>query len=262
MNNSIADKLEQIARNEQLIYNAGVEKGKAEVGEGIYEEGFEAGKKSEYDAFWDSYQEYGNRTTTYEYAFARNGWTDVTFKPKYDLIVKSTANQMFYTSYITNLKKTLSDCGVVLDTSEATNFNGMFQQARTTHVPTLDMRKATSTSHAFSYSYIEEIEKIIVAETVPWQSAFMNCSRLKHLFVEGVIGQNGFNVQWSTMLSRESIESIINALSTTTSGLTVTLSKKAVDAAIKLAEPDDDSTSSGWWAWLIGTRPNWTISLA
>ena len=31
MNNSIADKLEWIARNEQLIYNAGVEKGKAEI---------------------------------------------------------------------------------------------------------------------------------------------------------------------------------------------------------------------------------------
>ena len=31
MNNSIADKLEQIARNEQLIYNAGVIKGKAEI---------------------------------------------------------------------------------------------------------------------------------------------------------------------------------------------------------------------------------------
>ena len=31
MNNSIADKLEQIARNEQLIYNAGVIKSKSEI---------------------------------------------------------------------------------------------------------------------------------------------------------------------------------------------------------------------------------------
>ncbi len=261
MNNSIADKLEQIARNEQLIYNAGVEKGKAEVGEGIYEEGFEAGKKSEYDAFWDSYQDYGNRTN-YGLAFVRSGWNDVTFKPKYDLIAKGGAAQMFHWTSITNLKKILADCGVVLDTSEATSFMQMFQESDIAHIPTLDMRQATNASHAFSYSRIEEIEKIIVAETVPWQGAFMNCSYLKHLLVEGVIGQNGFNVQWSTQLSRESIESIINALSTTTSGLTVTLSQKAVDAAIKLAEPDDDSTSSGWWAWLIGTRPNWTISLA
>ena len=209
---SIAAKLAQIAENEQKVFDAGYAKGREEAGESIYNEGYADGKKAEYDAFWDSYQDYGNRTTTYEYAFARNGWTDVTFKPKYDLIVKNAANQMFYTTYITNLKKILSDCGVVLDTSEVTNFNGMFQQARTTHVPTLDMRKATANSHSFSYSNIEEFEKIIVSETVPWQSAFMNCSRLKHLFVEGVIGQNGFNVQWSNNLSHDSLMSIINAL--------------------------------------------------
>ncbi len=49
MNNSIADKLERIARNEQLIYNAGVEKGKREAGDERYEQGFAAGRAEGYD---------------------------------------------------------------------------------------------------------------------------------------------------------------------------------------------------------------------
>ena len=68
MNNSIADKLERIARNEQLIYNAGVEKGKAEAEKDGYNQGYadgiEQGKQAEYDAFWDQYQKNG-----YDYNF-------------------------------------------------------------------------------------------------------------------------------------------------------------------------------------------------
>ena len=42
---------------------------------------FEAGAKSEYDKFWDAYQENGYRND-YSYAFSRRGWIDVSFKPK------------------------------------------------------------------------------------------------------------------------------------------------------------------------------------
>jgi hypothetical protein len=66
-----------------------------------------------------------------------------------------------------------------------------------------------------------------------------------------VIGQKNFNVHWSPKLSKASIESIINALSSTTSGLTVTISKTAKEAVFTTEE----------WATLIATKPNWTISL-
>jgi hypothetical protein len=66
-----------------------------------------------------------------------------------------------------------------------------------------------------------------------------------------VIGQKNFNVHWSPKLSKASIESIINALSSTTSGLTVTISKTAKEAAFTSAE----------WSALIATKSNWTISL-
>ena len=61
---SIADKLTQIAENEQAV--------------------FDAGKKSEYDTFWDSYQENGNKVA-YRLAFFGSGWNDTTFHPKYPI---------------------------------------------------------------------------------------------------------------------------------------------------------------------------------
>ena len=61
---SIAEKLAKIAENEQAV--------------------FEAGVKSEYDRFWDVYQENGNMTY-YAYAFAGVGWTQSVFKPKYNI---------------------------------------------------------------------------------------------------------------------------------------------------------------------------------
>ena len=47
---------------------------------------FDAGKKAEYDAFWDTFQNNGNRTT-YSYAFYGSavGWNDTTFNPKYPI---------------------------------------------------------------------------------------------------------------------------------------------------------------------------------
>ena len=58
-------------------------------------------------------------------------------------------------------------------------------------------------------------------------------------------------IHWSENLTKASITSIINGLSTETSGLTVTLSKTAVDNAFEDAE----------WSELEATKPNWTISL-
>ena len=48
-----AEKLTQIAQNQQAVYDAGVAKGQ---GKGDYGEGYLAGKQAEYDRFWDTYQ--------------------------------------------------------------------------------------------------------------------------------------------------------------------------------------------------------------
>ena len=81
---SIAEKLTAIAENEQRVYDAGYMHGNNDG----YLLGEEAGKKSEYDAFWDAFQLDGERTN-YSYAFSGSGWHSETFKPKYKILLPS-----------------------------------------------------------------------------------------------------------------------------------------------------------------------------
>ena len=69
------------------------------------------------------------------------------------------------------------------------------------------------------------------------------------------------NMQWSP-LSKDSIISIINALSTATSDLPITLSITAVNNAFETSPGAADGSTSEEWTALIATKPNWTISLA
>ena len=74
---SIAKKLQIIAENEQKVY--------------------EAGAKSEYDKFWDSFQINGTRRN-YPWTFAGSGWADDTYNPKYEIIINSIAANVFHSN--------------------------------------------------------------------------------------------------------------------------------------------------------------------
>ena len=71
--------------------------------EGGYNEGYEAGKRAEYDAFWDALQNYGNRER-YDYAFYQ--WGSETLHPKYKVASKNTntLNQTFTKSKIKKIE--------------------------------------------------------------------------------------------------------------------------------------------------------------
>ncbi len=215
---------------------------------------FEAGKKAEYDSFWDIYQQNGNRQSYYT-AFAGEGWTNDTFKPKYDIRPIGTAMMLFVSSKIDgDLVEILDKQGVVLDTSMSTNLSNAFSVSLFTRIGVVDTRGVAALSQTWHASYyLETIDKVILnnAGTTSFNMTFSACNQLKNLLIEGVIGQNGFDVSASRGLSHDSIVSIINALSTTTSGLAVTLSKTAVNNAFSDTE----------WATLIATKSNWTINL-
>ena len=263
---TIEEKITLIAENEQRVYNAGVEKGKAEVGEGIYEEGFEAGKKSEYDAFWDAYQNYGNRAS-HAMAFAGAGWKKENFKPKYD-IKPTNAQYMFRNSQINaDLVEILENQGVVLDFSNVTNADRIFNDTQFTHIGIVDLSNGVAVNSTFACgsanNNLETIDKIILKDdgSNTFSAAFTNLNALKNITFEGVIGKSGFNLQWSKSLSRDSIVNIVSCLSTETSGLSITLSKNAVNKAFATNTGETNGSTSAEWLALIGTRSNWTISL-
>ena len=257
---SCADKLsptveviEQITPEE--AYNSGYAEG--------YDDGYDEGVAKGNDVFWDTYQSNGARTN-YKYAFNFNGWKEANFKPKYNIIPTGEVTQMFYTSDINaDLVEICEKQGIVIDFSKITQLEYVFQNSSFTRVGVIDASKATKFVSVFNGAKkLVTIDKLMISnKCTTITTPFSNCIALENITIEGEIAKNGFNLSASTKLSRESIESIINALSTTTSELTVTFSTTAVNAAIEVAEPGCNTTNSGWWAWLIGTKPNWTISL-
>lgn len=224
---------------------------------------YEAGEKSAYDAFWDIYQENGKRIG-YQHAFSGAGWTNETCKPKYD-IIPVDVYMMISFSRITDLDALCDRCGVKFDLSQCYNLHYLvFSQHKIERLRVIDTRAATHLHCVINNAQgLHTIEKFIYKEDGSQTSdgEFYYLPALVNITVEGTIGHGKFNLWNSHGLSKASIVSIINALSATTSGLTVTLSKNAINKAFETSDGANNGTSSEEWLQLISTKPNWTINL-
>lgn len=186
--------------------------------EEAYNEGFEAGKKSEYDTFWDNYQDNGT-LNDFTYRFAGGGWDRNTFFPKYDMYA-TTINTGFHRFNYTDpnwetfdLVEHLDKLGVVFDTSNCTNFTSAFMWACIGRLGVIDLRKNTaSLNGTFGYGKIKTIDKIIVHEGIKFEtSTFQNQSTLENVTFEGTIGTSLY-MQHCSNLTQASVDSIITAL--------------------------------------------------
>jgi hypothetical protein len=113
----------------------------------------------------------------------------------------------------------------------------------------------------YSDKKLKKIAVIRIAESTKVDNMLYYCPELEYVRIEGVIGQSGIDLKYSTKLTRESIESIVNALSDTAEGKTITLSKAAVNKAFETSEGANDGASSQEWDGLEGLYMNWTITL-
>ncbi len=210
---------------------------------------FEAGKKSEHDAFWDAYQQNGERKV-YDYAFYNPGWTDANFYPKYD-IKPTNATSMFQQTGIKDLAGRLKECGVTLDFSEARIYMAFYNQAELTHIPVVDTRAARNTDLYYLFggsTKIESIEKIILRDdgSQTFNGTFSGNVLLKEVRFEGVIGQK-ISFSNSIKLTHDSLMSIINALKDYAgSGTTYTCTLGSTNLA-KLTDAEKQiATGKGW----------------
>lgn len=228
---SIAEKLEQIAENEQTVY--------------------EAGSEAERKAFWKNYLNNGTLPNC-QYMFSGRGWTDDTFRPPYN-ITPAGAKQMFCATSISDLKGCLDECGVVLDFSQCNNLQEVFSYASVTHIGAVSTVSAADLSNAFyNATQLHSIDSIVLKSdgTQTFSNTFTYCRALENVTFSGVIGNN-ISIAYSTKLSNASFESTVNALSDTVTGKTATFAPTAKNNAFTDEE----------WAALIGTKPNWTFSL-
>lgn len=193
---SIAEKLTTIAENEQKVY--------------------EAGKKAEYNEFWDAFQSNGKRTNYYR-AFANHnsastalGWNSVTFRPKYDLRPSSAAQGFMYLQ-VDDLDAHLKECGIVFDSSKCSNLQQAFQSATIIVFPTLHLKDDVNARNIFNLcSKLTTIRKIIfeINTDVSLGSAFNDCSKLAN--IEEVEGAIVINISFSSSpLTVKSMKNII-----------------------------------------------------
>ncbi len=170
---AIADKIREKINSSELIKPVDFALKLDEV--------YEAGKKSEYDTFWDAFQDNGKRTN-YEYGFSGSGWNDTTLKPKYPLIL--------------------------------TTGRYMFRYADVTHLPTIDLRNLDDAEYVFAYAdALHTIEKIILKSdgSTAFSNTFHYANSLENVTFEGVIGTSVSFVR-SSKLSTASIDNIIEHL--------------------------------------------------
>lgn len=201
----------------------------------------ERGRKAEYNDFWAAYQENGNRTS-YTYAFAKEGWNNGTFKPKYPIIAVGDASYMFDGCGLVDFDFVANE--IEMDLSSATSLTYIFRECKgIKRLGVIDCNGCKNLNRLFYSCKVVTIDKFIVNENITYSNTFDYASALENITIEGVIGQNGFNVSFCP-LTHDSLMSIINALKNGVSGLTCTLGTtnlaKLSDAEKKVA------TDKGW----------------
>lgn len=213
---------------------------------------FSNGQKTEYDHFWDNAQHYGN-LTDYQFAFGGLTWNDETFKPKYSLRPENARN-MFVNTRISDLAKRLEESGVVLDTSNCSACDRMFYLSLITNAPTLVLTKVSNLNNICHSAYKLETIHLVISDSgeQTFTDSFYKANTLTNFTFEGVIGQS-IDFSYSP-LSRASIKNVINHLSETSVGKSVTFNLAAVISAF-------GTTSSIGWSNLEASKPNWNIIL-
>ena len=171
------------------------------------------------DAFWDSFQNYGNRTF-YEYAFSRTNFEQL--HPKYKVVPTSSRTismfqDMTGVKVIEKAYFDLSNCTVSQNSGTGGNyhtFSGASGASDTLEV--IEDIGLQAGYYYFTFAYrplLHTIEVLRVVEETMFNGAFAGCSNLQNITIEGTIGQNGFNVSHCKKLTKESILSILQALS-------------------------------------------------
>lgn len=180
---------------------------------------YDSGVQTEYDRFWDSFQQNGTRRN-YPNGFSGSCWNDDTYNPKYEIIVTNLCVDMFKNnSVITSTKVPI----------------------------TIDTTSANSTGVFTGCSRLREIPSIKVTAKVPtFASWFHGCNALTTInFTKDSVIAKSIDFQWCPLTS-ESVQSIIDHLMDLTGKAAQTLTLHATVGA-KLAEDQKAAITAKNW---------------
>lgn len=192
-----------------------------------FDDVYEAGKKAEWNAFWDAYQDYGKReyyafafsnTTAYSPTWKIANWTEETFKPKYPIVPKSCGDVVFFGLEIENFKEHCEKNGIIIDLSQVDSFGNFYRGLKTTYVPDIRADNVTGSisscfymcdlliespdilngelissyySLYYSCKAMTKIPRLWATSVTSYQSTFFECIKLVEIEqIEGEISVN------------------------------------------------------------------------
>ena len=241
------------AQGHEAGYNSGFTEGE--------HSGIALGKQEEYDAFWDYYQDNGNRVK-YGYGFAGFGWNRYTFKPKYKMVPTECAHMFQETGRKSgaSIEKITPD---IVDFSQVTSATSVFTNADIDYIEVdFSACKSMSTTFSAPAGTCMPTIKVKMAPTSVSDPFYRNVFLENLTFLEGSeIKCNGYSFQYCINLTKQSFINIVNVLSANTSGLTITLPLNRIKKVFETSSGANDGNTNEEWLNLIATKPNWTINL-
>ena len=220
-----------------------------------YNEGVETGKQTQYDEFWDIFQNNGNRTY-YAYGICGDGWNETNLKPKY-LIKPTSASEANCLFYYLNHLGTVNSCfdfSLIQDKVDFSQVTGAQNAFANGYVKNIyaDFSNCTELNGTFSHgnggASIDTVIK--VSENCVFKNTFAYGSATTVSFTEGsVIGQNGLSLTRQTNMSHDQLLSIVNALkdySTDTSGTTWKVTLGSTNLAKLTTDEIAIAETKGW----------------
>lgn len=245
---SIAEKLTTITENEKKV--------------------FDAGKKEERKEIWDMIQQNGQRS---DYSYGFSNWYGDNFKPKYDIRPTERAAYMFSNfksrdGGSINLVKLLEEAGIAMDLggiTSTTGYNYMIRYSDISHLGTIDISHISTLSNMlYAAEKLKQVYLKVNEGTLNFANNIFEGSPNVEDFqiVSGVLGRN-VPLGKGHKLSKTSIISVINALSDSGTGYTVTFSKTAINKAFGIDIDDETTYPEGSEYYILrNSKPNWTFS--
>ena len=210
-------KPEEMAEGISAVFNNGVKNGEAEgynygFNDGVAQ-GESVGEQIANDAFWDTIQDFGNRT---DYNRAFKGWNCEYIRPKHRVIPTMNVGAICTFQNNTSLKKLEADyfdfSRKPSHTNSASAYYYTFQGCDALEeIEDIGIYPDAGLSNTFANNKkLHTIAKITVDENETFNAAFNGCSSLVNITFEGVIGKSiGFP---HSPLSVASAKSVISRL--------------------------------------------------
>lgn len=251
---AIADKIREKTSGTAKYTTEEMPDGVAEV--------YEAGGKASLHELWNKLQN-GGWNTNYA-ASLGSIWTVETFKPEYDITIRTGAYAFAFNRLGGDLVELFENLGRKLDLTRAINVSNIFQASQFTRIGIFCCPTGGWWNAFNGCTYLETIDewgKPTEDEEITGglTGCFTGCTALKNIRVRGKIAED-INFQWCP-LSYDSIVNIMSHLSDTTQWKTLTLSEAAVNKAFETSASANDGSTSPEWLALVATKQNWAISL-